>query len=60
MSYYGMETVEIVSTAFGCLIASLSALIFLAAIVSAYHGITSGKKKISKELTIIERSKAVF
>ncbi len=42
MSYYGMETVEILATAFGCLMASLSALVLLAEIVSAYHDITAG------------------
>jgi hypothetical protein len=43
MAYYGLESVEIVATSFGCLIASLSSLIFVAAIIAAYHGITSGR-----------------
>lgn len=41
-SYRSLETMEIVSTASGCFVASLSALIFVTAIIAAYHGITSG------------------
>ena len=49
MSYFGMESVEIATTSFGCLMASLSSLIFVAATIAAYHGVTTGEELVELE-----------
>ncbi len=46
ISYYAIETAEIVSITFGCLIGAFSLIILLVSIVTSFYGLTSGKQII--------------
>jgi len=52
ISYYGIETLEIISTTLGGLIATFSLIVLLVSIVTSYYGLTSGKEN----LTFVKKS----